>query len=114
MSKIQVTLDATKLRTLVSKRNYQNKNGEQVELQEVKFELVPVKEPKQIYEKDNMRIMKTHFACVIQTKEQREAKAETVYIGEGFTTIWGSSEKTAPINAVPITEKEEEQDDLPF
>ena len=111
MSKIQVTLDATKLRNLVSKRSYKNKNDEQVELQEVKFELVEVKEPKQIYEKDNMRIMKTHFACVIQTKEEREAKADTIYIGEGFTTIWGSDKKEVIHTATPI---EEEEDDLPF
>ena len=112
MSKIQVTLDAVKLRNLVSKRNYQNKNGEQVELQEVKFELIEVKEPKQIYEKENMRIMKTHFACVIQTKEQREAKADTIYVGEGFTTIWGSDKKEEVHNATPVNE--EEVDDLPF
>ena len=111
MSKIQVTLDATKLRNLVSKRSYKNKNDEQVELQEVKFELVEVKEPKQIYEKDNMRIMKTHFACVIQTKEEREAKADTIYIGEGLTTIWGSYKKEVIHTATPI---EEEEDDLPF
>ncbi len=116
MSKIQVTLDATKLRNLVSKRNYQNKAGEQVELQEVKFELVPVKEPKTIYTKDNMRIDKTHFACVIQTKEERESKADTIYIGEGFTTIWNNAEQPAPVlNAVPIAQgKEEPADYLPF
>jgi len=112
MSKIQVTLDATKLRNLVSKRSYKNKNDEQVELQEVKFELVEVKEPKQIYEKDNMRIMKTHFACVIQTKEERESKADTIYIGEGFTTIWASDKKEVIHTATPI--QEEEKEDLPF
>ncbi len=111
MAKIQVTLDATKLRNLVSKRTYQNKEGQQVEVQEVKFELVEVKEPKQIYEKDNMKIMKTHFASVIQTKEEREAKADTVYIGEGFTTIWSNAETVTHV-ATPI--KEEEHDDLPF
>ncbi len=110
MSKIQVTLDATKLRNLVSKRTYQNKQGEQVELQEVKFELVPVKETKTIYTKDNMRIDKTHFACVIQTKEERDAKAPTIFIGDGFTTIWNNSES---VPAVPIQE-EAPADDLPF
>jgi len=110
MSKIQVTLDATKLRNLVSKRTYQNKQGEQVELQEVKFELVPVKETKTIYTKDNMRIDKTHFACVIQTKEERDAKAPTIFIGDGFTTIWNNSES---VQAVPIQE-EAPSDNLPF
>jgi len=112
MSKIQVTLDASKLRTLVSNREFQNKSGETVKLQEVKFELVEVKEPKQIYEKDNMRILKTHFACVIQTKEEREAKADTIYIGEGFTTVWGS-DKIEP-SAPTSQPSEEEPDDLPF
>ncbi len=111
MSKIQITLDATKLRNLISNREFQNKAGETVKLQEVKFELVEVKEPKQIYEKDNMRIMKTHFACVIQTKEEREAKADTIYIGEGFTTFWGSDKTEKVYDATPITE---EKPDLPF
>lgn len=118
MSKIQVTLDATKLRNLVSKRSYQNKEAQTVEVQEVKFELVPVKEPKQIYTKDNMIVHKTHFASVIQTKEERDAKAPTVYIGEGFTTTWLNAQQTAPapqpIPAVPMSGNDLPEDDLPF
>ena len=110
MAKIQVTLDATKLRNLVSKREYQNKNGETVQLQEVKFELVEVKEKKEVYKKDNMRILKTHFASVIQTKEERESKADTIYIGEGYTTVWGSDKEE--VNPVIIINEEEEH--LPF
>jgi hypothetical protein len=111
MSKIQITLDATKLRGLVANRSYQNKNGETVTVQEVKFELVPVKESKTIFTADKYRIDKTHFASVIQTKEERDAKAPTVYIGEGFTTVWNNAE---PIPAVPIVSNEEEHDDLLF
>ena len=110
MAKIQITLDATKLRNLVSKREYQNRDGQTVQLQEVKFELVEVKEHKEVFKKDNMRIMKTHFASVIQTKEEREAKADTIYIGEGFTTIWGSDKE----DPKPATTTDEESDDMPF
>jgi len=92
MSKIQVTLDANKLRNLVSQRSYKNREGQDVVLQEVKFELVPVKEPKTIYTADAYRIDKTHFAAVIQTKEERTNKAPTVYIGEGFTTVWANEQ----------------------
>jgi hypothetical protein len=112
MAKIQVTLDASKLRTLVSKRTYKNKDGQEVEVQEVKFELVEVKEPKTIYTADKYRIDKTHFASVIQTKEEREAKAETIYIGEGFTTVWSNAE-TVTYVATPIKEVEN-LNDLPF
>lgn len=113
MAKISVTLDATKLRNLVSKRTYQNKEGQQVEVQEVKFELVEVKEPKEIFKKDNMRIMKTHFASVIQTKEEREAKAPTIYIGEGFTTYWDDA-KNVEVHEAKVVTQNEEDDDLPF
>lgn len=113
MSKIQVTLDAAKLRNLVSKREYQNKNGETVQLQEVKFELVEVKEHKEVYKKDNMRIMKTHFASAIQNKEEREAKADTVYIGEGYTIVFGSDKEATEAKPATTT-SEEEPDDLPF
>lgn len=114
MAKIQVTLDATKLRNLVSKREYQNRDGQTVQLQEVKFELVEVKEQKEIYKKDNMRIMKTHFAAVIQTKEERESKAPTVYIGEGYTTVWGSDKAPEAQTTTATTTNTEEEDDLPF
>jgi len=109
MAKIQVTLDASKLRNLISTRSYESKDGTNVNVQEVKFELVEVKEPKQIFAKDTMRIVKTHFACVIQTKEEREVKADTVYIGEGFTSYWDDAKKLAPVQ-----QPQEEQVDLPF
>ena len=111
MAKLQITLDATKLRSLVTKRQYDNKAGEKVEVQEVKFELIEVKEPKLIFEKENMKIHKTHFACAIQTKEEREAKADTIYIGEGFTTSWENKEQV--YNAVPVTQTED-PDEMPF
>ena len=113
MSKIQVTLDATKLRNLVTNREYTNKEGEVVKLQEVKFELVEVKQPKTIFtDKDGKyRIDKTHFACVIQTKEQREAKEDTVYIGDGFTTTW-LNQKSVASSSQPTGVKDD--DDLPF
>jgi len=114
MNKIQVTLDAVKLRNLVSKRSYQNQQGEQVEVQEVKFELIPMKEEshKTIFTSEKFRIDKTHFAVAVQTKEEREAKAPAFYVGEGFTQVWLNAQ---PIPAVPIPQNEEPPaDDLPF
>lgn len=88
MSKITITLDATKLRNLVTKREFDLKEGIKMQVQEVRFELVEVKEPKIIFEGNGYKLQKSHFASVIQTKEEREAKAETIFIGEGITTIW--------------------------
>ena len=88
MSKITITLDVTKLRNLVTKREFDAKDGTKMQVQEVRFELVEVKDPKIIFEGSGYKLQKTHFASVIQTKEERESKAETVFIGEGITTIW--------------------------
>ena len=113
MAEIQVTLDASKLRNLVSNRAYKNKEGQEVQLQEIKFKLVEVKEPKTIFTSDKYKINKTHFACVIQTKEEREAKADTIYIGEGFTTIW-NADNVQVHQAEVISPKPVVEDDLPF
>ena len=110
MSKITITLDATKLRNLVTKREFDAKDGTKMQVQEVRFELVEVKEPKIIFEGSGYKLQKTHFASVIQTKEEREAKAETVFIGEGITTIWEQKEQV--FISTPVTE--EQSDDLPF
>lgn len=110
MGKITVTLDATKLRTLVQKRQFEAKDGTKMEVQEVKFELVEVKEPKIIFEGDGYKLQKTHFASVIQTKEEKESQAKTIFIGEGITTIWEQKEQI--FKAIPVNE--EEPDDIPF
>jgi hypothetical protein len=112
MAEIQVTLNANLLRNLVTKRSYKNKEGVDVELQEIKFKLVEVKEPKTIHTGEKYRIDKTHFACVIQTKEEREAKKETIYIGEGFTTVW--TNETVHQAEVISEPKPVVDDDLPF
>src|SRR5690606_944138 len=107
MSKITITLDATKLRSLVTKREFDAKDGTKMQVQEVRFELVEVKDPKIIFEGSGYKLQKTHFASVIQTKEEREAKAETVFIGEGITTIWEQKEQV--FSSTPVTEDESQE-----
>ena len=110
MSKITITLDATKLRNLVTKREFDSKDGTKMQVQEVRFELVEVKDPKIIFEGSGYKLQKTHFASVIQTKEERESKAETIFIGEGITTIWEQKEQV--FSSTTVTE--EQSDDVPF
>ncbi|RTL01712.1 MAG: hypothetical protein EKK57_03840 [Proteobacteria bacterium] len=88
MQKIQVTLDVSKLKNQSIERTYKNRDGETVTVKELKFELVPVKEPKVIYDGEKHQMVKTHFAALVQTKEQRAAKEPSVFIGDGFTTVW--------------------------
>lgn len=112
MAKITVTLEAAKLRNLIFTEKYTNKEGKEVSVQKVRFELVEVKEPKTVYTGAKHRLDKTHFAAVIQTKEQREAKAETVFLGEGVTTVWLDDQ---PAQSAPAESgSSASSQDLPF
>lgn len=96
MQKVQITLDAAKLRNLVSARSFTNREGEEVTIQEVKFDLVELKEEhkKKIYDHEKYSLIKTHFAVAQQTKEEREANTPPNYIGEGITQVWKSDYST--------------------
>jgi len=85
MKKTQITLDATKLRNLITEREYKNKEGKTVKVQEIKFDLVEMDTEKWkiVYSNDTMEIVKTSFAVQQQTKEERLAKTPPNYIGEG-------------------------------
>jgi len=109
--KIQVTLDAAKLRKLVSKRSYNNNQGQPVEVQEVKFDLVELSEDKKknVYNAEKYSLVKTHFAVAQQTKEEREANTDAYFVGEGISLLWKNTDQDAPKveNSVP-------EDDVPF
>lgn len=115
MAKVQVTLDADALRACIFEQEYKNKDGEQVKKKKVKFELVEVKDPQIVYEADSYMLLKTHFAVKSQTKEEREKKADPVYLGEGIQTLWKKSKedakKPASNNNSASTDGD---DDLPF
>lgn len=112
MNKLTVTLDASKLRGLVSERTYKNKEGQEVKVQEVKFDLVPVREPKTVHSSERFDVIKTHFAAEIQTKEQREARAETNFIGEGVTIQWKDAAGASP--QVASSSNDDDDLGLPF
>ena len=98
MSKVTITLDVNKLKGLTTERTFNTREGEPVTVKELKFELVEVKEPKVIFSADKYDLVKTHFAAALQTKEQRDAKEPSLFIGEGITTVWKNS-TTKPVEA---------------
>ena len=110
--KVSVTLDAQKLRGLVSKRNYTNQQGENVEVQEIKFDLIEMKPEshKVIYSHEKFDLIKTHFAVQQQTAEDRANNTPVNYIGEGISQVWKNE---TPANSEPTT-TQNEIGDLPF
>tara|TARA_R110000803_G_scaffold161009_1_gene224823 strand:+ start:262 stop:600 length:339 start_codon:yes stop_codon:yes gene_type:complete len=110
-SKITVSIDTDKTRQLVVEDTYKNKKGDDVKVQRIKFELVEMKEESQkvIYDHEKFQLIKTHFAVKPQTKEERAAKADAVFVGEGVSQRWKSdSQGQSSSNAQPPI------DDLPF
>src|SRR5690606_17599105 len=103
---------------LISTRSYTNREGQEVTIQEVKFDLIEMKPEshKVVYEHDKFELVKTHFAVEQQTKEQREAKADPNYIGEGITQVWKESNDTpAPVIPTPHEARQGAMEsDLPF
>lgn len=89
-TKITVQVDANKARDLIETTT--GKDGK--EYKNIKFELIEMKPESQkvVYEHEKFKLVKTHFAVKVQTKEEREAKAESVFVGDGITQIWKSDE----------------------
>lgn len=99
-NKITVKIDADKARSLITDRKYTKKDGVEVTVKEIGFELVEMKPESQkvVYDHDKYQLKKTHFAVAIQSKEQREAKAESVFVGDGITQVWKSGGDTKSID----------------
>lgn len=104
--KVSITLDANKLRGLISKRSYTNQQGENVEVQEVKFDLIEMKPEshKVVYSHEKFDLIKTHFAVQQQTSEDRDNNTPVNYIGEGISQVWKNG--TSPNNAPPADHDE--------
>lgn len=109
--RITITVEAAKLRGLIYEEKFTGKDGIERSVQKVKFEIIAVKEPKEIYNAEKFKLMKTHFASVIQTKEEREDKADTVFIGEGVSMVWKNEDKQA---SAPVDNNQVDDDPLPF
>jgi uncharacterized protein YcbX len=115
MKKTQITLDASKLRNLITEREYKNKEGKTVKVQEIKFDLVEMdaEKHKVVFSNDKMEIVKTSFAVQRLTDDERAAKTPTNYIGEGVEVRFKNDVQT---NNVPTYNGNNpaDQDDLPF
>ena len=80
-----------------------------------------IKEMKQesrkvLYDGDKLQMVKTHFAVKPQSKEERDAKQDVVYVGEGVSYEFKGSQNNSSngTSFQPVTKLAEPQDDLPF
>ena len=85
MSKVILKIDLNKVdMSKVVTRKYTNSNGQEVEVRELSLDLVNLKEPKFVKEFSNSIMKKIAFLVEPQTKEQREKKEPSNFVGDGF------------------------------
>lgn len=87
MKPITVTIDVSKInKDKITTRTYTDKNGNEVTQRLYKMEVVPLKEKKILKEGSSngkeWSLLKTHFVKEYQTKDEKDAKAETNFIGD--------------------------------
>ena len=103
MSKIEITLDAAKLRQAITERSYTNQNGEAVIKQEIKLSVFPAKETKVLKSGPGWQLVKSHLVAIAIT----DKNAKPVYVGEGVSFV-----NDAPQQATAPTP--ETSNDIPF
>lgn len=85
MNKILLTIDLSKVKKdRIVDRTYKDKDGNELVSKDYKMEAIELDEPKVIKEGDTWRLVKTHFLVQAKTKEEREAKVKTVFLGDGL------------------------------
>jgi hypothetical protein len=83
--KLNITLDVSKInKDKIVPREYTNGEGVTITEKNYKMEAVPLKEKKFVAKGDNWIMYKTHFIAEAQTKEEKQQKAKSVFIGSGF------------------------------
>lgn len=105
MEKISLTIDVSKIdKSKIVDRKYTDKAGVEHVAKEYKIDVVPLKAEKFVTEGSWGRMFKTHFVVQAQSKEEREKKADSVFIGDGFRFKKATNETqpTADINPEDI------------
>jgi hypothetical protein len=110
--KLNITLDLSKInKEKIVNREYQNNAGETVIGKEYKIEVIPLKQEKVIKSTPDWSMIKTHFIVESQTKEEREARTPSNYIGEGIVFRKGAEQTDGVFEAYPDSPN---TDDIPF
>lgn len=91
------TIDESRVRN----NEYTKSDGTKISERLYEFEVVELKDEKkkQIKSGDGWVLIKTHFICEAQSKEERSMKIPTVYVGEGKQFIYTNDESNNDYSA---------------
>ncbi len=85
MGKILLTIDLSKIdKSKIIDREYKDADGNVHHAKDYKLDVVALKEPKVTKTGQGWILKKTHFVAETQTKEEREEKKDTKFLGSGI------------------------------
>jgi len=118
-NKISVTVDVKKIdKTKLKANKYTDKNGVEHDELNFTFDLVELNDQKTLKVGDTWIMRKTHFAAIPQTKEERDAKTPSVFLGGGvqFADKDGVPEGAGTQNAKTLDQEfpDSNPDEIPF
>jgi hypothetical protein len=115
-NKLSISIDAVKARELIQKRSYTNKEGVNVTVQEIKFELVELAPDKQevLRDEKDYQAIKTHFAAKKTTTEERAAGVKPFYVGEAIKFVPKNAQQPTTSRFEQVQNLVQVEDDLPF
>lgn len=115
MQKITINIDVSKItKSKIIKRTYINKNNEEVSVNELKLDIVPLKEPKLIKDGDTWTLYKTHFVAEIQTPDEIKRKEKSKIIGDGVCFISKEDKRNLEEKSENTTDDDVDESQIPF
>lgn len=85
MKKLILKIDLSKIeKSKIKERKFTDKQGVEHVAKEYTMELVELKAPKFVTQGEEWEMVKTHFLVDPQTKEEREAKKQSNFLGDGI------------------------------
>jgi hypothetical protein len=110
---MKIKLDLTKIdKSKIVERSYTNREGKNVVVKELSLETVALKAPQPILNKNKQpvegatwKLMKTHFVCHEQTKEEKEMRVESKIVGEGVSFVDKPQQFNMDIESTEVTSK---------
>ncbi len=85
---LKATINVDRLdRDRIEAREYTGQDGKQVNVRELKIDVIPLKEAKTITEGDTWVLKKTHFITQSPTKQEREDRVQMDIIGDAVQFV---------------------------
>lgn len=108
--KLSITIDVSKInKNKITERKFTNSQGEEITVKEYRMDILPLKEEKTIKTGDGWEMVKSHFVVESPSKEEKDQKIKTPFLGDGI-----EFRLTQPVEQVVDNTEDINPDDVPF